>query len=83
MSKEWREELATALLLLNNHTASDRESYIHAIGTNELATAVKLHDLIHNMDLSRIPNPTEKDLARANRYRREYDYLNSIYRNKI
>jgi len=83
LSRELREELATALLLLNHHTASDRESYIRAIGTNELATAVKLHDLTHNMDLSRIPNPTEKDFSRVNRYRREYDYLNNVYRNKI
>ncbi|MFC2487329.1 MAG: DUF262 domain-containing protein [Alloprevotella sp.] len=82
LPSECREELATALLLLNHHTAPDRDSYIRAVGTNVLATAVKLHDLTHNMDLSRISPPTEKDLARANRYRIEYDYLNNIYQNK-
>lgn len=79
LPSEDREEIGIALRLLNHHTAPDRESYIRAIGTNTLATAVKLHDLTHNMDLSRIPSPTEKDLARVNRYRKEYDYLNKIY----
>lgn len=73
-----REELATALQLLNHHTAPDRESYIQAIGTNRLATAVKLHDLTHNMDLSRLPQPCEKDYARVERYKKEYNYLLSF-----
>lgn len=73
-----REELAEALRLLNHHTATDRESYIRAISTNALATAVKLHDLTHNMDLSRLPNPEEKDFQRLERYKREYKYLSRI-----
>ncbi len=73
-----REELAMALRLLNHHTASDRQSYIQALGNNSLAMAVKLNDLTHNMDLSRLPNPTEKDLARVERYKKEYEYLSSI-----
>ena len=72
-----RKDLETALRLLNHHAAPDRESYIRAIGTDALATAVKLHDLTHNMDLSRIANPTEKDYARVERYKREYDYLSN------
>lgn len=73
-----REELAEALRLLNHHTATDRESYIRAISKNALATAVKLHDLIHNMDLSRLPNPEEKDFQRLERYKQEYEYLSRI-----
>lgn len=83
LSNEDRAELATALRLLNHHTAPDRESYIRKIRTNSLATAVKLHDLSHNMDLSRISNPTEKDLIRVTRYKKEYEYLNSVYAIKL
>ena len=71
--------LTEALRLLDHHASPDRESYITAVGTSPLATRVKLHDLTHNMDLSRLPSPTQKDLDRLERYRRECDLLNSLY----
>ena len=70
-----RLELADTLHLLNHHLAPNRETYIHRIKENALATAVKMHDLTHNMDLSRIPNPVKKDYERIERYKKEYDYL--------
>lgn len=78
LSEADREELATALRLLNHHLAPDRETYIQRIKSNALATKVKLHDLTHNMDLSRIPNPTQKDCERVERYKSEYDYLSRL-----
>ena len=77
LGREDREELATALHLLNHHNSPDRELYIQAIGEHPLARAVKLNDLRHNMDLSRLSSPSAKDLARRERYQREYDYLSS------
>ena len=73
-----RLELATALHLLNHHSFSRREDYIQAIGQNSLARAVKLNDLQHNMDLSRLSSPSQKDFNRRDRYEREYNYLYSI-----
>ena len=73
-----RLELADALHLLNHHLAPNRETYIHRIKENALATAVKMHDLIHNMDLSRLTNPVTKDLERVERYKKEYDYLSGL-----
>ncbi|WP_455061299.1 phosphohydrolase [Prevotella sp.] len=70
-----REELAVALRLLNHHLAPNRETYIQRIKSNALAKAVKMHDLTHNMDLSRIPNPAKMDYERIERYKKEYDYL--------
>lgn len=78
LSDRDREELAVALQLLNHHLSPDRETYIQRIKSNVLATKVKLHDLTHNMDLSRIPNPTQKDYERVERYKREYDYLSRL-----
>lgn len=78
LSEADREELATALRLLNHHLSPDRETYIQRIKSNVLATKVKLHDLTHNMDLSRIPNPTQKDYERVERYKSEYDYLSRL-----
>ena len=51
------------------------ETYLNRIKANPLALAVKLADLTHNMDLSRIANPTEKDFARIEKYRWAVDYL--------
>lgn len=70
-----REEIKTALTLLNHHTAPSREEYINRISTNFLALKVKLNDLRNNMDISRIPDPTEKDYARLERYKKEYQTL--------
>ena len=78
LSEADREELATALRLLNHHLSPDRETYIQRIKSNALATKVKLHDLMHNMDLSRIPNLTQKDYERVERYKSEYDYLSRL-----
>ena len=73
-----RLELADALHLLNHHLAPNRETYIHRIKENALATAVKMHDLTHNMDLSRIPNPVKKDYERVERYKQEFAYLGEL-----
>ena len=51
------------------------EIYLDRVKANSLALAVKRADLQHNMDLSRIANPTEKDFARIEKYRWAVDYL--------
>ncbi len=78
LSDSDREELAMTLRLLNHHLAPDRETYIQRIKNNALAKAVKMHDLTHNMDLSRLPNPTRKDYERVERYKKEYNYLSAL-----
>ncbi len=75
LTKEERQEFITVLNLLNQNTASSREEYLNHISTNRLALKVKLNDLRNNMDITRIPNPTEKDLARLASYQKEYDIL--------
>ena len=42
--------------------------YVRSLKTNPLARAVKLADLRHNSDLSRLPRITEKDQRRAEKY---------------
>ena len=42
-----------------------------------------MNDLKNNMDLSRIPNPTEKDLARVERYKVEYEKLLNVLSSSI
>ena len=53
----------------------DYDDYIERIikSNNKIALEVKLADLKHNMDISRIKNPTPKDLERVEkRYRKAF-----------
>ena len=80
--EEWA-EIKTALTLLNHHTEPSREEYIRRISSNILALKVKLNDLSNNMDITRIPEPTEKDYARIERYKKEYDILIEVLCNRL
>jgi len=83
ITNEERDEIKTALTLLNHHTASSREEYINRISRNFLALKIKLQDLESNIDISRIQKPTEKDYARIERYKKEYHILMEALRNRL
>ena len=78
MASAERENIVQVLTLLNHHLCADRETYIRNIEGNPLARRVKMNDLKHNMDIHRLPAPTEKDYQRLERYKREYEYLSQI-----
>ena len=63
------EEIITALFCLTHQEGEGYMEYIERICENSLAVRVKYADLQDNMDLSRIPDPTEKDLARLEKYK--------------
>lgn len=54
-----------------------RDDYLHRVKANAIATTVKIADLHHNSDLSRIPIPGEKDFARVAKYAAEIEFLES------
>jgi len=62
------EDQLTAISLLTREKGEDYFEYVSHIRGNELATVVKLSDLKHNSDITRIPKPTEKDLKRLEKY---------------
>lgn len=68
--KEFGNTIADALDCLTHRDGESYDDYISRVCTNQLAIDVKLADLHNNMDLSRIPNPTEKDLKRVEKYKR-------------
>lgn len=71
LTDEERAQISETLNLMNHHTASTRSEYIARFKGHPLAIKTKLHDLSNNMDMSRIPLPTQKDLDRLARYRKE------------
>lgn len=62
------EEIVQAVLCLTRRQEEDYMGYIARVGRNPLAARVKCADLQDNMDISRIPAPTEKDFARIRKY---------------
>lgn len=63
------EPILKAVSLLTHNKNVPYYDYIRAIKNDLLARAVKIADLQHNSDLSRIPSPTQKDLERVERYK--------------
>ena len=53
----------------------DYDHFISRVKTNPLAVKVRLNDLKDNMDITRLEEVTEKDLARLNKYIRAYKQL--------
>jgi hypothetical protein len=64
-----------ALEALTRQQGEDYLTFVRRAGANPLAKRVKLADLIDNMDLSRIPHPTEEDFKRYLKYRQAFEAL--------
>ncbi|MGN0574337.1 MAG: HD domain-containing protein [Acutalibacteraceae bacterium] len=69
------DEIADTLLLLTHRDEDGYDEYIYKISKSKLATRVKIADLTHNSDLSRLKTVTEKDLKRAEKYQRSIKKL--------
>lgn len=72
------QEVLDALKVLTHSSGVDYFEYIEGIGKNKIAIDVKLADLEHNSDLSRLDDITEKDIARVEKYKKSMVYLKII-----
>lgn len=71
----YSEFIVSTIEILTRGAKEDYDDYIERIikSNNKIALEVKLADLKHNMDISRIKNPTPKDLERVEkRYRKAF-----------
>ncbi|WP_159561243.1 HD domain-containing protein [Streptococcus halichoeri] len=66
-----------AVDILTKKKGQDYQSYLNLVKTNRLARTVKLADLKHNSDLSRLSEVTDKDLKRYKKYQEAINYLNN------
>lgn len=70
-------EVMNALRLLTHENGVDYFEYVNRIKENPLATKVKLADLRHNSDTSRLEKLTQRDIERANKYKKAIQILES------
>ncbi|MCJ0582836.1 hypothetical protein MMJ10_05825 [Enterococcus cecorum] len=69
------EEVVQAVGILTRKRNEKYEEYILRVKQNPLARQVKLADLQHNSDLSRLTTVTEIDRKRAEKYRQAIAFL--------
>jgi len=70
-------EVIEAVDIITKKRGEDYQSYLNSVKKNKLARAVKLADLRHNSDLTRLIKVTEKDIKRKEKYQKAIDFLNS------
>lgn len=66
----FNDNIVKAVDTLTRRSDESYEAYIKRIKGNKLALEVKIADLKHNSDITRIPKPTEKDILRVEKYKR-------------
>ena len=71
------EPVLEAVRLLTHLGGVEYMDYVAALKPNPIAKAVKLADLAHNSDLSRLDSVSEKDLQRIEKYRKAKELLES------
>ena len=69
------EEIISALKLLTHNDDTPYMDYVAKIKNNKIATAVKLADLKHNSDLTRLDIVDEKALKRKEKYEKAIKLL--------
>jgi len=75
LDKDFTNRIVKAVDLLTKREGQDYQEYIEAIAKNDIARRVKRSDLRDNMDISRLPEVTTKDIERLNKYKEAYEYL--------
>ncbi len=74
--KGFSERVLEAIALLTHNDGSDYLEYVARIKENPIAKAVKVADLKHNSDLSRLDVVDEKALQRREKYQKALELLN-------
>ena len=68
--ENFSDEVCDAVWALTRQRGETYEDFIARAGSNPIARRVTLADLDDNSDMTRIPNPTQKDWDRARKYAR-------------
>lgn len=69
------EEIIEAVRSITKRKKEDYFVYVRRAKLNDIGLKVKREDLLKNMDISRIPNPTERDMIRLEMYKKALNLL--------
>lgn len=80
---EFPSEVVKVLTYLTHRKDQDYFEYVKKISENDIATKVKIADLEHNSDLTRLNKVTEEDIKRVEKYKHCIEYLKNIYNSNV
>lgn len=69
------EEIVAAVDAISRREGESRRAYLARCKTDPIARVVKMADLEHNMDLSRLADVTDRDIRRNAQYEKEIKFL--------
>ena len=69
------ELITNAIAAITKRDGEMYADYLLRVMANAIARKVKIADVTHNMDISRIANPTEKDFQRLEKYKKVLNQL--------
>lgn len=72
------EDIVNGVLSVTRQEGETYAQFIERANNNTLGMIVKIHDLEDNMDITRLPDLTEKDWHRLNKYLHSWWYLNNL-----
>lgn len=75
IKEEFGDVIAEAVDAITHRKGEGYKEYLTRLKQNSIARNVKLQDILHNADISRIANPTESDLQRQEKYKFALDFL--------
>lgn len=75
LATEFSATIIEALGLLTHDDTMDYMEYVRNLKSNSIARKVKLADLRHNSDITRIKNFTQKDRKRNEKYKKAIELL--------
>lgn len=75
LEREFPYDVIEILKLLTHNKKIDYMEYIKRLKSNHIARKVKIADIIHNSDETRLDKITEEDIIRRNKYKEALEYL--------
>lgn len=75
LKRGFTERIVRAIEALTKREGESYDGYLARVKNDPISAAVKIADLRHNMDLSRLDAPTDADHVRADRYAKALKYL--------
>lgn len=70
-------EVVEAVSLMTHQEQEPYLEYVKRLKSNDIARRVKISDLMHNSDITRLDVVVAKDLKRIEKYRAALEILNS------
>ena len=75
LEKTFPREVIEILKLLTHDKKVDYMEYIKRIKENEIARKVKIEDILHNADETRLDSITEEDIIRREKYKKALEFI--------